>query len=59
MKAEKPVLGHFFPYISGPIGPIVSENSRVRSWVNRHKPCEFYVNRFKIATCIVRFSREI
>ncbi len=52
MKAKKPVLRRIFPHISGFIGPMVSKNNRVHSWVDPHLPCEF--NRFKNPTSIVR-----
>ncbi len=49
MKAEKPVLGHIFPYIGGSIGAIVSKNNRVHPYVDSHQPFEFHENRFKTA----------
>ncbi len=52
MKAEKPVLGHIFPYISGSTGPIVSKQNRVHPRVDPHRSCERYENRFKTAICI-------
>ncbi len=49
MKADKPVLGYIFSFISGSIGQIVFRNNRVHQWVHPHQPCEFYENQFKTA----------
>ncbi len=52
MKAQ--FWGHIFLHISDSIGPTVSKNNKVHPWVDPHQPCEFYENRFKTATSIVR-----
>ncbi len=48
-----------FPHICGSIGPIVSKNNRVHSWVNSHQPCKLHENWFETSTCIVTFYTYI